>query len=95
MEINDALILQLEELARLQLSDEERAELRSDLEKMLRMVGKLSDLDVDGVEPLVYLNEQTAPPRRDEVAHQLNRKDALRNAPDTDGEFFRVPKVIN
>lgn len=94
MEINDDLILRLEELARLQLSEAERTELRGDLEKMLRMVGKLSDLNVDGVEPLVYLNEATGPPRTDEVAHQLERHTALQNAPDTDGEFFRVPKVI-
>jgi aspartyl-tRNA(Asn)/glutamyl-tRNA(Gln) amidotransferase subunit C len=33
--------------------------------------------------------------REDEVKHQLDRKDALKNAPDSDGSFFKVPKVID
>ena len=95
MNIDADLISRLEELARLELQPAERERLRDDLEKMVQMIDKLQEVDVDGVEPLVYVNEQsTAPPRTDAVAHELTRADALRNAPQTDGEFFQTPKVI-
>ena len=95
MQIDDQLISRLELLARLQLSDNEKARLKTDLNSILGMVEKLNDLDVSGVEPLVYLNEVINRPRADEVRNQVNRDAALRNAPDQDGTFFRVPKVID
>ena len=59
------------------------------------MVEKLNDLDVEGVEPLVYLNDAINRMREDQVANQVSREEALQNAPDQDGTFFRVPKVID
>ena len=95
MQIDDQLISRLELLARLQLSAAEKDRLKTDLNRILAMVEKLNDLDVEGVEPLVYLNEAINRPRPDEVGNQVSREDALRNAPDQDGTFFRVPKVID
>lgn len=95
MQIDDQLISRLELLARLQLSDAEKDQLKTDLNSILAMVEKLNDLDVEGVEPLVYLNEALNRPRADEVRNQVSREDALRNAPDQDETFFRVPKVID
>ena len=95
MQIDDQLISRLELLARLQLSDAEKEGLKTDLNSILAMVEKLNDLDVSGVEPLVYLNEAINRPRVDEVRNQVGRTEALRNAPDQDGTFFRVPKVID
>lgn len=95
MQIDDQLISRLELLARLQLSDAEKDRLKTDLNSILAMVEKLNDLDVDDVEPLVYLNEALNRPRKDEVQNQVSREEALRNAPDQDGKFFRVPKVID
>ena len=94
MTIDTDLISRLEELARLELQPDERERLRADLEKMVRMIDRLREVDVEGVEPLVYLNDASAPPRPDAVAHELPRKQALRNAPQTDGAFFQTPKVI-
>ncbi len=95
MKIDDQLISRLELLARLRLSDAEKDRLKTDLNSILAMVEKLNDLDVDNVEPLVYLNEALNRPRKDEVQNQVSREEALRNAPDQDGKFFRVPKVID
>ena len=95
MKIDDQLISRLELLARLRLSDAEKDRLKTDLNSILAMVEKLNDLDVDNVEPLVYLNEALNRPRTDEVQNQVSREEALRNAPDQDGKFFRVPKVID
>ncbi len=94
MQIDDALISHLEKLARLRLAPEERERLRGDLNNILAMVEKLQELDLDGVEPLTYISEEVNVLRPDRVQGQVSREEALRNAPDTDGTFFRVPKVI-
>ncbi|MCB0636670.1 MAG: Asp-tRNA(Asn)/Glu-tRNA(Gln) amidotransferase subunit GatC [Lewinella sp.] len=95
MEIDDSLISRLAQLARLQLSPEERQTIRHDLNNILRMVEKLQDLDLQDVEPLAYLHASGRPLRPDEVQGQVEREAALRHAPDHDGAHFKVPKVID
>jgi aspartyl-tRNA(Asn)/glutamyl-tRNA(Gln) amidotransferase subunit C len=95
MKIDDALILRLENLARLELSTAERTKMQGSLTNILTMVEQLNGLDTEGVEPLVYINEDVNVWREDVVNHQLDRQDALKNAPDSDGTFFKVPKVID
>ena len=95
MTVNDALIYRLEHLARLELSDEERQALKTDLGNMLDMVGKLQELDLSEVEPLVYLSETKDMLRADEVKGQVTVEAALKNAPDADGSYFLAPKVID
>lgn len=92
--MDDQLISNLEKLARLQLDDEERTALAGDLQKILDMVGRLRQLNTDGVEPLVYLSDGQTTARADEVVGQVTTEAALKNAPSHDDQFFRVPKVI-
>jgi aspartyl-tRNA(Asn)/glutamyl-tRNA(Gln) amidotransferase subunit C len=93
MNIDHDVILKLEKLAKLRLTDEERMRFSTDLTKIIGMIDQLQSLDTTGVEPLRYLTEWPAEPRADEVKNQLSREKALENAPNTDGEFFRVPKM--
>jgi aspartyl-tRNA(Asn)/glutamyl-tRNA(Gln) amidotransferase subunit C len=95
MQIDEQLISRLEHLARLELSPEERATIQKDLNNILTMVEKLNELDTKNVDPLVYINEEGNVWREDQVQHQLEREKALKNAPDQDGRFFKVPKVID
>ena len=94
MKIDKELILKLEHLARLQLSEEERKSMIGDLNNILKMVEKLNEVDTDGVEPMIHMSEAVNGFREDEIKNQLTKEDALKNAPQTDGEFFQVPKVI-
>lgn len=94
MQIDDHLISRLEKLAKLQLSENERNHFKGDLNKILQMVAKLQELDLDGLDPLVYMNEGQNRLRTDEVKDQLSRAQALKNAPQQDGEHFEVPRVI-
>ena len=94
MQIDENLISRLEHLARLKLSEAERTQIQKDLNDILTMVEKLNELDTQKVEPLIYVNEEGNVWREDQIDHQLSRKKALSNAPDQDGTFFRVPKVI-
>ena len=95
MQIDDQLISRLERLARLELADDERQTIQGDLNKILAMVEQLQSLDLKEVEPLAYVNAPENRLRADLIQAQLSREEALRNAPDTDGTFFRVPKVID
>ena len=94
MQLDKDLISRLEKLARLQLGDAEREKMVGDLQRILDMVDKLQELDTRHVEPLVYLNDETDALREDEVSNQLPQHEALKNAPRHDGQFFRVPQVI-
>ena len=95
MQIDKNLILKLETLARLELSDAERDKLQGSLNDILVMVEQLNALDTEGVEPLVYINEDVNVLRADVVKNELSREDALYNAPDKNSAFFKVPKVID
>lgn len=82
-------------LARLQLSDEEAEGLQKDMNKILGYIETLNELDTSDVEPLDHVTEVTATSfREDEAKEPLSHEDALKNAPDADSDYFRVPKVI-
>ena len=95
MKVDNKLISKIEHLARLELSVEERNKIQGDLNNILEMVSKLDELDTSGVEPLVYMTDQANIFRKDEVRNQVDRKEALKNAPDATDTFFKVPKVIS
>ena len=94
MKIDKALISKLEKLARLELSAKEREQIQGDLNAILDMVAKLEELDTTNVEPLIHISEAVNVMREDAVKNQVSREAALRNAPDSDGQYFKVPKVI-
>lgn len=95
MQVDRNLILKLENLARLELTEGEREKLQGSLTDILKMVDQLNELDTEGVEPLVYINEDVNVLREDIVKNQLSQKDALLNAPDHNATYFKVPKVID
>jgi len=81
-------------LARLELKDEQAEGLKEDMNKILGFMEKLDQLDTSGVEPLEHVTEQPSILRKDEAREPLSQKDALKNAPDADSDYFRVPRVI-
>ena len=95
MKADRNLILKLENLARLELTEVEREKLQGSLSDILTMVEKLEELNTEGVEPLVYINEEVSILREDIVKNQLSQSDALKNAPDHNKAHFKVPKVID
>jgi aspartyl-tRNA(Asn)/glutamyl-tRNA(Gln) amidotransferase subunit C len=94
MEINDEMIDSLAFLARLEYNDQERASIKKDLERILGFVDHLNELDTDGVEPLVYLSDRLNNLRSDEVIPSITHEEAMKNAPDADSDYFKIPKVI-
>ncbi|RPI67050.1 MAG: Asp-tRNA(Asn)/Glu-tRNA(Gln) amidotransferase subunit GatC, partial [Ignavibacteriales bacterium] len=63
--------------------------------QILAYVDKLNEADTENVEPLSYPVEGSNIFREDELKPSVSRDEALKNAPDQDDEFFKVPKVIS
>ncbi len=95
MQVNDELVAQLAHLARLEVKPEDKEAMKADLEKVLGFCEKLSEVDTEGVEPLIYITDDTNVLRTDEVKGQISKEEALLNAPAKDSDYFRAPKVIN
>lgn len=62
--------------------------------QILDYVDKLNELDTTGVPPMSHVLDIENVFRPDKVEQRIDHEDALRNAPDADGDYFRVPKVI-
>jgi aspartyl-tRNA(Asn)/glutamyl-tRNA(Gln) amidotransferase subunit C len=95
MEVNDKMIDNLANLARLEFNDQEKTDIKKDLEKMIRFVEKLNELDTTGVAPLLHMSANLNILRQDEVTGSVKREEGLKNAPDHDSRFLLVPKVIS
>jgi len=94
MEVNNEMVDKLAHLARLQFDEVEKASIKTDLQRMIRFVEKLNELDTTGVEPLLHMSDNVNVLREDEVKGSIGRTEGLKNAPVQDGVFFKVPKVI-
>jgi len=81
-------------LARLALTDAEVEEFTGQLGAILGYVEKMNELDTTGVEPLAHCLPISNVFRADEVRESLGTEKTLANAPDRDGSFFRVPKIL-
>ncbi|MCH8554788.1 MAG: Asp-tRNA(Asn)/Glu-tRNA(Gln) amidotransferase subunit GatC [Schleiferiaceae bacterium] len=95
MKITKEEIQKLAHLSRLSFNEQELENFTSDMDKILGFVDKIQELDLEGVTPLVYLNENAHVLREDEVIQSITHEEALKNAPQRDTDYFRVPKVIN
>ena len=94
MQVTDELIDNLAELACLEFSVSEKEEIKKDLERMIAFIDKLNELDTTGVEPQLHMSDEINTLRDDVLEGSVSREEALKNAPSTDGVFFKVPKVI-
>ncbi len=81
-------------LARLKLTEQEEVKMSRQLGSILEYVEKLNELDTSNIEPMHNAVEQTNVFREDVSLESLDRESALTNAPETDGAFFIVPRVI-
>lgn len=82
-------------LARLEFDEAGKAEILNDMNRMLAFVDKLNEMDTTDVEPLIYMTDERNIMREDEPKQTLTQKEALKNAPKKDSDYFKVPKVID
>ena len=94
MIIDKKIVDKLADLSKLEFDDKSREEIINDLNKMLAFVEKLNEIDTTNVEPLIYMTDEINVLREDDVHHDITQKDALKNAPKKDSDYFKVPRVL-
>ncbi len=94
MEVDDKLIDKLASLSKLEFKADEKESIKKDMERMLTFFEQLSDIDTEGLEPLIHINPETNVYRADKITEGLSQADALKNGPNHDSFYFKVPKVV-
>jgi aspartyl-tRNA(Asn)/glutamyl-tRNA(Gln) amidotransferase subunit C len=94
MTIDTAEVLRIAKLARLRMEEAEAAALAGDLGRIVEYIDQLREVELPGdAESLTYFDTDVH--REDRSGESLAREDALRNAPETDGESFIVPPIVD
>jgi aspartyl-tRNA(Asn)/glutamyl-tRNA(Gln) amidotransferase subunit C len=94
MSVDAATVRRIAHLARIAVAEEEVEHLRGELNAILAFVEQLSEVDVEGVEPMTSVIPMEMKKRRDEVTDGGIPDDILKNAPAAQDGFFVVPKVV-
>ena len=95
MKINDDLVQHIAHLARLEFQGEDLKAIKGDMENIISFMDKLSELDTDEVEPLIFMSDEVNVLREDVVEKTVTSEQALKNAPKKDSDYFRIPKVLD
>jgi aspartyl-tRNA(Asn)/glutamyl-tRNA(Gln) amidotransferase subunit C len=95
MKIDHKTVDEVAHLARLEFEASAKDEIANDMNHMLSFVEKLNELDTKGVEPLIYMTDESNVLREDVVKETISQKEALLNAPKKDSDYFKVAKVID
>ena len=93
-QIEPATIRHIARLSRIELNEEQTDALARQFARTLAYFDKLQELDTDSVQPLTHAVELSNVLARDEPGPSLSADEALANAPERDGNFFRVPRVL-
>jgi len=93
--IDEQKVRAVAKLSRLDLTDDEVAAFSRQLSAILEYVEKLNELDTTNVEPLAHCLPISNIFREDKIKESLGVEKTLANAPQRDGDFFKVPKILD
>lgn len=93
MKIDAELIEKLAHLSKIELKEEEKEEMITELEKMIQFIEKLDELNTEGIPPLTHMSTESIN-REDEVKGEIAQKDVFQNVENKSSDYFQVPKVI-
>ena len=94
MSVDAATVRRIAHLARVAVAEDEVEHLRGEINAILSFVEQLSEINVEGVEPMTSVTPTVMKKRADVVNDGENADAVLRNAPNSDGKYFLVPKVV-
>ena len=94
MSVDNATVRRIAHLARIAVADDEVEHLKGELNTMLAFVEQLSEVDVEGVEPMTSVTPMAMKKRADVVTDGGIPDDILKNAPASEDHYFVVPKVV-
>ena len=93
--LDKSQVRKVAKLSRLDLTESEVEEFTGQLSAILDYVEKMNELDTENIEPLAHCLPISNVFRPDEVRESLGAEKALANAPQRDGDFFKVPKILD
>ncbi|HEX3155823.1 MAG TPA: Asp-tRNA(Asn)/Glu-tRNA(Gln) amidotransferase subunit GatC [Candidatus Angelobacter sp.] len=106
MKVTEKDVSYVADLANLELTDQERQRMLKDLNSVLDYIDRLNELDTSNVPPMAQISAEFGPSagkqsdgidtawRGDVPQPSLPHSEGMKNAPETDGDFFKVPRVI-
>ena len=94
MAIDRETVRRIAFLSRLKIEDDKIADTEDEFNKILNWVEQLSEVNTDGIEPLVSVNDTNLTLRQDEVTEGNQAEAVLKNAPQAQYGYFTVPKVV-
>ena len=94
MSVDALTVRRIAHLARIAVRDDEVPHLQGELNAMLAFVEQLSEVNIDGVEPMTSVTPMAMKKRADVVDDGNIADDIVKNAPATENHFFLVPKVL-
>lgn len=94
MKTDKNIILNTAKLASLEISEKEIGKYLKEFTSILEYVDKLKKVNTEKVKPTSYIQDIATPQRKDETGETLKREEALKNNPEEDKIFFKVPKFI-
>ena len=94
MAIDQDTVRRIAALARIRVPEESLAPLAGELDAIIGWIEQLSEVDTKGVEPMTSVVEAVGPARKDAVTDGGDPEKVLKNAPQAEGSFYTVPKVV-
>jgi aspartyl-tRNA(Asn)/glutamyl-tRNA(Gln) amidotransferase subunit C len=94
MSVDKDTVLRIAKLARIAMDDAQAAGMEAELNALLAWVEQLSEVDCENVSPMTSVVEQRLRMREDVVTDGGYADDLMKNAPQSEGHFFVVPKVV-
>lgn len=95
MKITEEIVGHIAHLSRLEFEGESKKAIMADMERIVNFMEKLREVDTENVEPLIFMTKEINHLREDIPQETVTQKEALKNAPKADSDYFRIPKVLS
>ncbi len=95
MKITEEIVDHIAHLARLEFEGDKKQAIIQDMENIISFMDKLSEVNTDNVEPLIFMTEGYNNLREDVAVGSITQDEGLKNAPKKDSDYFRIPKVLD
>jgi len=95
MKITSEIVDHIAHLSRLEFEGESKKAIMEDMERIVTFMEKLQEVDTGNVEPLIFMTKEINHLREDVPQVTVSQKEALKNAPKADSDYFRIPKVLS
>ncbi|MDX2360706.1 MAG: Asp-tRNA(Asn)/Glu-tRNA(Gln) amidotransferase subunit GatC [Crocinitomicaceae bacterium] len=95
MKITEDVVDHIAHLARLEFEGDKKQAIMADMERIVTFMDKLQEVDTENVEPLIFMTNEIGNLREDTPHVTVTQKEALKNAPKKDSDYFRIPKVLD